>query len=325
MLKFFNRINSATPTKLKPVAPVDIDEISHLLQCPACFNPLKNRKSCNFCGVKFGKACGQPILINFEKSIFQPQDFTEPVRLGDGMLKGGVLGTFIAKLTFGENRATWPAKKYFRNGLQKRLTPRLLVIGGGTATADVWDIYNVPNLQVVGVDIYPSYLTTLICDGHSLPFKSGSFDGVLVLAVLEHVLEPHIVVSEIFRVLKDDGLVLAETPFMQQVHMEAYDFSRFSFAGHRWLFRHFTQIDAGLGSGPGIALLWSIAHMWRSMGFRRSFAAILTAPFFWLRILDRFVSRGNALDGGCHFYFLGQKAALPLAASDMPKYFRAFR
>src|SRR5207237_664581 len=31
-------------------------------------------------------------------------------------------------------------------------------------------------------------------------------------------------------------LVLGDTPFMQQVHEGAYDFTRFALSGHRWLF-----------------------------------------------------------------------------------------
>ena len=75
-------------------------------------------------------------------------------------------------------------------------------------------------------------------------------DAVICQAVLEHVLEPASAVSEIHRVLRRDGLVYAETPFMQQVHERAYDFSRFTQSGHRWLFRRFSEISAGpIGGG----------------------------------------------------------------------------
>jgi hypothetical protein len=32
---------------------------------------------------------------------------------------------------------------------------------------------------------------------------------------------------------------------MQQVHERAYDFSRFTQSGHRWLFKRFSEINAG--------------------------------------------------------------------------------
>ena len=55
-------------------------------------------------------------------------------------------------------------------------------------------------------------------------------------------------------VYKDDGLVYADTPFMQQVHMGRYDFTRFTYLGHRRLFRKFEEIDSGAVSGPAMAL-----------------------------------------------------------------------
>ena len=57
-----------------------------------------------------------------------------------------------------------------------------------------------------------------------------------------------------YRVLKYDGLVYAETPFMQQVHMGKYDFHRFTHLGHRRLFRDFSQIESGVMCGLGMAL-----------------------------------------------------------------------
>ena len=114
--------------------------------------------------------------------------------------------------------------------------------------------------------MFSSPHTRLVADAHKLPFVDQSFDGVWIQAVLEHVLEPIDVVSEIHRVLRDDGLVYAETPFMQQVHERAYDFTRFTQSGHRWLFRSFTEISAGPVTGGGVALLWSIRYLFRAFG-----------------------------------------------------------
>ncbi len=81
-----------------------------------------------------------------------------------------------------------------------------------------------------------------------------SFDGVICQAVLEHVLDPYRCVEEIHRVLRPNGLVYAETPFMQQVHGGTHDFTRFTHLGHRRLFRKFAEVDSGVVCGPGMAL-----------------------------------------------------------------------
>ena len=115
--------------------------------------------------------------------------------------------------------------------------PKLLIIGGGALGAGVKTFLEDNSVQVVATDIYASVNTHLVSDAHHLPFGEDMFEGVWITAVLEHVLEPQLVVDEIWRVLKPAGLVYAETPFMAQVHMDAYDFTRFTASGHRWLFR----------------------------------------------------------------------------------------
>ena len=69
------------------------------------------------------------------------------------------------------------------------------------------------------------------------------------------MVDPARVVAEIQRVLKPGGLVYAETPFMQQVHEGAYDFTRFTELGHRWLWRRFAPVARGALGGPGLSLL----------------------------------------------------------------------
>ena len=52
-----------------------------------------------------------------------------------------------------------------------------------------------------------------------------------------------------FRVLKNNGLVYSEIPFMQQIHMGKNDFVRYTASGHRFLFKKFEKIKIGT-SGP---------------------------------------------------------------------------
>lgn len=45
-----------------------------------------------------------------------------------------------------------------------------------------------------------------LCDAHDLPYKSNSFDAVVVFDLIEHVVDVDKVISEINRILKDDGI-----------------------------------------------------------------------------------------------------------------------
>ena len=78
----------------------------------------------------------------------------------------------------------------------------------------------------------------------------------------------------IFRVLKRDGVVYAETPFMQQVHEGAHDFTRFTVTGHRYLFKKFSQITIGGLGGTEIVLAWSIKYFFWSILRNRKLSSL---------------------------------------------------
>ena len=95
------------------------------------------------------------------------------------------------------------------------------------------DLYSRKDIELISTDVALIKETDVVCDCHDLPFDEGTFDCVIVQAVLEHVLDPFRCVNEIYRVSKLGAIVYAETPFMQQVHYRIYDFTRFTHLGHR--------------------------------------------------------------------------------------------
>lgn len=299
-------------------------DLSGLLQCPACAASLEATGGCPACGTRFPVQDGQPVLINFADSIFSADEYRDEAP-NSKLQTGTAIGRLIARITYGTGKVAQQNIMTFHRLLTAKPGRRLLVIGGGSIGAGAEILYDDPEIDLTGTDIFATRNTSLVCDGHNLPFRDASFDGVLIQAVIEHVLDPHRVVGEIHRVLRDDGLVLAETPFIQQVHMGAYDFTRFTFSGHRWLFRRFDEVEAGPTIGPGVALIWSIAQMARAVGLGSRGSALVTLPWFWLRFLDRFMPRGEALDGASGVYFLGRKSTSALSPHDMLNYFEANR
>jgi ubiquinone/menaquinone biosynthesis C-methylase UbiE len=144
----------------------------------------------------------------------------------------------------------------------------------------------------------------------------------VIQAVLEHVLEPQQVVDEIWRVLKPDGLVYAETPFLQHVHEGAYDFTRFTESGHRFLFRRFELVDSGCSGGPGTQLTWSIDYFARALFRSRLAGKMFKLAFSWLQLFDALVPSTFASDAASGVYFLGRRSVRNVSPQEIVAFYR---
>jgi SAM-dependent methyltransferase len=301
---------------------VTIGEVADLLACPRCGSPLLRSSGSGLRCTKDG--CGPsgtatfpvladrwPVLIDFERSILAPEQVTPPQPAPRSPRGAALARRRIRELVRPVNQVA--ARNV--STLDRLLdgdAPLVLVVGGGSIGNGVDSLYDSERLRLLAFDIVASEHVQLIADAHQIPLISGCVDAVIVQAVLEHVLNPWQVVEEVHRVLKPDGLVYAETPFMQQVHAGPYDFTRFTDSGHRWLFRRFDEIDRGVVAGPGTALSWSIDHAGRSMARSRTVGRLLRITLFWVRFLDRFSGASFATDGACALFFLGRRSETAL-------------
>lgn len=200
-----------------------------------------------------------------------------------------------------------------RQLLADRPVATVLVVGAGRQRQWLDERLGAGDMvRIVYSDIDVRADVDLFCDGHELPFANGVFDVVITTAVLEHVLYPERVVTEIHRVLKVDGLLYSELPFMQQVHEGAYDFTRYTLSAHRRLFNGFAEIESGMVAGPGTALVWAIenfvlAFMTRTI-LRKVSKGLVRFGFAWLKYFDHLlVKRPEAMDGASCTYFFGRR------------------
>ena len=85
----------------------------------------------------------------------------------------------------------------------------------------------------------------LYYDGIHIPLDDESVDNVLCNQVLEHVDDVDVSLDEIYRVMKKGGIMLLTLPAAYPIHMEPYDFRRFTHYGIRQtLEKHgFREID----------------------------------------------------------------------------------
>jgi SAM-dependent methyltransferase len=292
------------------------------LACPSCGGRLSVADDLRClrsdCGAAFAVEDGVPILLAEGQGVFGTEDVIEHFRRV-GRLRVDRPGRVEMLLRFLPGLTGSPVSKrnFARFGtelLASAERPRVLVVGGGKLGEGMEELARNPAIRFIPTDVYISDLTLAVCDGHCLPFTEGSFDGVIVQAVLEHVMDPDRVAQEIWRVLKPGGIVYAETPFLAPVHEGRYDFTRFTRRGHRRLFRRFDEIASGAVHGPGTTLATAYRYFLRSFVKSRLAAGLIlvfaSLTAFWMKYCDRFLlSRPHADDAAAGFSFLGRKGS----------------
>jgi SAM-dependent methyltransferase len=296
--------------------------IAHLLRCPRCKSPLDGfgdgaqpfacgDARCELSKKSFPVIAGQPVLLDFDHSVIDQKHFRAST--GASTVKRDPMRASpkarIQRALLGDNPAAKRAgERVLADVCARSAAPIVLVIGGGERGSGTDALYAHERVGLIGSDVYVSENVTLVADGHQLPLDDQCVDAVWIQAVLEHVLDPGKVVAEIHRVLKPHGLVYADTPFMQQVHEGAHDFTRFTLSGHRWLFRSFELVDAGYAGGPGVALNWSIRYFIRALTGSEKLGALAGLAFFWLRFFDRWAPGRGAADAASGVFFYGRRS-----------------
>jgi SAM-dependent methyltransferase len=299
------------------------DETRCRLRCPACKGPLvfgAEAATCldAACGVRYPVIDGIPVLIDETTSVFSVDDFRRHRRTT--FRPKARLERFVSE-HLPEIGINLRAERNYRDFadllLRQAARPKVLVVGGSIVGRGMGALLT-PAIELVESDVSFGERTALIADGHDLPFMDDTFDAVVIQAVLEHVLDPYRCVQEAHRVLKDGGLVYAETPFMQQVHGGKFDFTRFTHLGHRRLFRAFDEVSSGAVCGPGMALAWSYQYFLLSFvktpTARAAVKVFARLTAFWLKYFDYLlIDRPGALDAASGFFFMGRKGATVLS------------
>ena len=308
----------------------NIDDIAMHLRCP------KNGDALGYvdghyrseAGIEYPIASSQPVLVDFDRSVLDPAWVLNSDGASVFTRKASKTGALVKKYLLhggADTVAMANANRFLAEASRFSSQPLVLIIGGGKRGIGTDPIYDSPQAKVVGFDVYASPLTHFIADGHRIPVADSLFDGVWIQYVMEHVLEPWVVAAEIARVLKPNGVVYSETPFLQQVHEGAYDFCRFTHSGHRWLFKGFEEIDSGIAMGIGPQVLWTIEHLARGISRSGKIGRAAKLLLFWLQYLDRIIPDYLRFNSASSFYFLGRKTGVVMHPKEIVPYYRGQR
>lgn len=322
------------------IVPI-LDELlkKHLVVCPRCGDPVRSgaqsfvcaNDNCRYSKEPFPIVAGVPAFIDFEKSVIDADRLCATD--GDSEVKRhrSRLKQLVHTLLAGRNKIApliigrmLDMLRSDLDGISANSKPRvrILVVGGASVGSGLESLYNDKDIDLIAFDVYSSPFVQFVADGHAIPLADSSVDGVIVQAVLEHVTDPWMVVEEIRRVLRSRGVVYADTPFMQQVHEGAYDFTRFTDSGHRYLFRRFERIDSGAVAGAGTALLWSVEYFARALTRSMRIGRLVGLCFFWLRATDVLLDSKYSLDAASGVYFLGRKCEAEITPNAIIQYYQ---
>ena len=78
------------------------------------------------------------------------------------------------------------------------------------------------------LNVDPESEPDILASADAIPVDGGHFDSVLMSEVLEHLRAPEDVLTEVHRILKPDGCLVATIPFLFPVHGDPDDFQRWT-------------------------------------------------------------------------------------------------
>lgn len=117
---------------------------------------------------------------------------------------------------------------YFREIEKIRAGATILDMGGKRKNKRGFFDISKYNLEVKYANLDVKTEPDYYCDISKIPVDDNTFDGVILSEVLEHIIEPEVVLKEANRVLRPGGKILICVPLMYHIHADPYDFWRFS-------------------------------------------------------------------------------------------------
>ena len=133
-------------------------------------------------------------------------------------------------------------------------------------------------------DIFPYKTIDFLCDAEALPFPDNSFDAIVNIALLEHTRNPEKIMSEIFRVLNERGMVYTLVPFLQGFHAAPFDYLRWTKPGLELLHAKFIVKYCGVCGGPTSTLLW-VFQEWLALAFSLGFVPLYRIVLIFLMLI----------------------------------------
>ena len=184
-------------------------------------------------------------------------------------------------------------KKVSRSGFSEFLQGELQTVNGrllhlGCGSRSYQDL---TPAHEVRVDLQLRPMITVAGDAHLPPFVDNVFDAVLIEEMLEHCQAPHRVISEIYRVLKENGTLIMTVPFLFPLHDRPHDYFRFTEFGLRHLLGDFNSVLVNPHHSGYATFVVLFQRLIMEPGRIRYLAPLIVGLSLLLLCLDKIVSR----------------------------------
>ncbi len=202
------------------------DNVWNILVCPHCGASLDNSNQCvrcNTCQLHYKYTKSGALDLRLQKKKTYHYDFT----LGTSLLpESGFEFNILQKSSNPEvDLSNFDVPYHLSREIMshcpmaKRDNSLMLDLGcGNTIHREVCEH---AGFEYVGLD-YKSDEASILGDAHSLPFKDGSFEFILSIAVLEHIRFPFVMMKEVYRVLEPNGIFIGTVAFLEPFHGNSF-------------------------------------------------------------------------------------------------------
>ena len=144
----------------------------------------------------------------------------------------------------------------------KYISGKTLDLGAGSAKYR--NIVKQKVSEYITFDMIPGPYIDVVGNVLNLPFENETFDTIISTQVLEHVEKPWIMIKEIHRVLKKNGICILTAPFLAPYHKDPHDYFRYTTEGMESLFKNqgFKIIECNSYGGPFSVISEFIRFSW---------------------------------------------------------------
>lgn len=203
------------------------DFLEEILICPKCHNPLLKNSSGNY----ICQSCSDVYPINENGSLDlrlkSEKIITSKVMLGKALcLPSHLPSGYLALNETPQNDfkgidSPHHLSKELLSYFPKASSHQSMVLDLGCGNTVHREVCELAGFRYVGLD-YSNVKAPLLGDGQGLPFRDGSFEFIIMIAVLEHIQYPLVLMEEVNRVLKDGGVLIGTVSFLEPFHGNSF-------------------------------------------------------------------------------------------------------